>query len=246
MKKLLFLISLCITIHANAWQRQAVWAKNKMPDAQPHQIAAMTNETNKAGFKANDHRGAYLEWYDTPPKEVANGGCMILISGGSYMSCCDVDLINLWRETFTKQGFQCVNAVRLVRSQAKKRGYDPNKIGTVSMSAGSHLALMLATSSTIPAYTPIDALDSLPCNINYAIVNAPAYVTTDGETGTPAWLQGYGLDVKLSSCFKFDANTCPMSLHHGGTDIYSPNEYSLRVASLSQSRTWRIRFGTWH
>ena len=95
MKKLLFLISLCITIHANAWQRQAVWAKNKMPDAQPHQIAAMTNETNKAGFKANDHRGAYLEWYDTPPKEVANGGCMILISGGSYMSCCDVDLINL-------------------------------------------------------------------------------------------------------------------------------------------------------
>ena len=250
MKKLLFLISLCITIHANAWQRQAVWAKNKMPDAQPHQIAAMTNETNKAGFKANDHRGAYLEWYDTPPKEVANGGCMILISGGSYMSCCDVDLINLWRETFTKQGFQCVNfvyrtprpeglpiyqsawedgqrAVRLVRSQAKKRGYDPNKIGTVSMSAGSHLALMLATSSTIPAYTPIDALDSLPCNINYAIVNAPAYVTTDGETGTPAWLQGYGLDVKLSSCFKFDANTCPMSLHHGGTDIYSPNGSTL-------------------
>ena len=50
MKKLLFLISLCITIHANAWQRQAVWAKNKMPDAQLHQIAAMTNETNKAGF----------------------------------------------------------------------------------------------------------------------------------------------------------------------------------------------------
>ena len=73
----------------------------------------------------------------------------------------------------------------------------------------------------------IDPLDSVPCHINYAIVNAPAYVTTDGEAGIPAWLQGYGPDVRLSACFRFDDKTCPMSLHHGGTDEYSPNGSTL-------------------
>ena len=90
------------------------------------------------------------------------------------------------------------------------------------MSAGSHLALLLATSSQTPAYTPIDKLDSIPCHINWAIVNAPAYGTTDAEAGTPALRQGYGTDVKLSKVFKFDERTCPMSLHHGGRDIYAP------------------------
>ena len=70
--------------------------------------------------------------------------------------------------------------MRLVRSQAEKRGFDPEKIGTISMSAGSHLALMLATSSETPAYERTDAIDGFPCHINWAIVNAPAYVTTDG------------------------------------------------------------------
>ena len=91
------------------------------------------------------------------------------------------------------------------------------------MSAGSHLALLLATSSQTPAYEPVDKLDEIPCHINWAIVNAPAYVTTDGETGTPALREGYGADVKLSEVFKFDEKTCPMSLHHGGLDPYSPN-----------------------
>lgn len=95
------------------------------------------------------------------------------------------------------------------------------------MSAGSHLALMLATSSSVPAYEAIDQFDTIPCHINYAIVNAPAYVTTDGEAGIPAWLQGYGPDVRLSACFRFDDKTCPMSLHHGGMDEYSPNGSTL-------------------
>ena len=217
----------------------------------------MYDEANAEGFKPDKHRVAYLEWFDAPAKDVANGCCMILISGGSYEACVDLHLIKLWRETFTDLGFQCVNlvyrtprpdsltiyqsawedgqrAVRLVRSQAKKRGFDPDKIGTVSMSAGSHLALMLATSSMTPAYKAVDATDTVPCNINYAIVNAPAYVTTDGETGTPAWLQGYGPGVELSSCFKFDANTCPMSLHHGGQDIYTPNGSTLLYRKLRE------------
>ena len=68
------------------------------------------------------------------------------------------------------------------------------------------------------------------------MVNAPAYVTTDGEEGTPATRQGYGSDVRLSKLFKFDAKTCPMSLHHGGKDIYSPNGSTLIYRELRKRK----------
>ncbi|MCI6876207.1 MAG: alpha/beta hydrolase [Parabacteroides sp.] len=256
MKKLILLfIAMLCSWSIYAWERETIWPKGKMPHRQDHQIAAMTDEAGQPDFKADKHRVAYLEWFDQPDEKVRNGACMILISGGSYEVCCDVNLIKLWREELTKQGIQCVNfvyrtprpvglpiyqtawedaqrAVRMVRSQAKKRGFDPEKIGTISMSAGSHLALLMATSSQTAAYEAIDALDTIPCHINWAIVNAPAYLTTDAETGTPATRDGYGVDVKLSDVFKFDAKTCPMSLHHGGKDIYTPNGSTLIYREL--------------
>ena len=229
-----------------AGERETIWPKGKMPHRQDHQIAAMTDEAGRPGFNADKHRTAYLEWYEAPAADKRNGGCMILISGGSYECCCDVGLIKQWNERFTELGFQCVNfvyrtprpvglpiyqtawedgqrAVRMVRSQAGERGFDPEKIGVISMSAGSHLGLLLATSSQTPSYERVDNLDDIPCHLNWAIVNAPAYGTTDAENGTPALRQGYGADVKLSEVFRFDEKTCPMSLHHGGTDVYAPH-----------------------
>ena len=256
MKKITFLlIAFLSIINLVAQERETIWPKGKMPNRQAHQIAAMTDEAGQKDFNADKHRIAYLEWYKAPAKEIQNGGCMILISGGGYDSCCDVGLIKKWNEEFTKLGFQCVNfvyrtprptglpiyqtawedgqrAVRMVRSEAKKRGFDPEKIGTISMSAGSHLALLLATSSQTPAYEVTDKIDELPCHINWAIVNAPAYGTTDSETGTPSIRQGYGSDVKLSNVFKFDEKTCPMSLHHGGKDIYAPHTSTLVYREL--------------
>ena len=260
MKRVLLIVAaLLFAFGGYAWERETVWPMGKMPHSQSRQIAAMTDEAGEPGFKPEKHRVAYLEWFDQPEAAVRNGACMILISGGGYDSCCDVDLISRWRERLTREGIQCVNfvyrtprpeglpiyqtawedaqrAVRMVRSQAKKRGFDPEKIGTISMSAGSHLALLLATSSLTRAYEPIDALDSLSCHINWAIVNAPAYVTTDGQAGTPATREGYGTDVKLSDLFRFDAQTCPMSLHHGGLDIYSPNGSTLIYRELRKRK----------
>lgn len=244
-----------MTLSMNAGERVKVWPKGKMPHSQDHQFAAMTDEAGKDGFNPDKHRTAYIEWYDAPGKDVDNDGCMILISGGSYECCCDVGLIKSWKEKFTALGFQCVNfvyrtprpvglpiyqtawedgqrAVRMVRNEAAKRGFDPEKIGVISMSAGSHLALLLATSSQTASYEKTDKIDELPCHINWAIVNAPAYGTTDAETGTPSTRQGYGADVKLSNVFKFDDHTCPMSLHHGGTDIYAPQTSTLVYRQL--------------
>ena len=262
MKRFFALVLVLCSLNAFAWERESVWPKGKMPDAQDHQIAAMTNEVSEKGFKPEKHKVAYLEWFEAPDESVRNGACMILISGGGYFNCCDVGLIDYWHKELTKRGVQCVNfvyrtprpvglpiyqtawedgqrAVRLVRSEAAKRGFDPEKIGTVSMSAGSHLALMLATSSQTPAYEPIDKIDEIPCHINWAIVNAPAYATTDGETGTPSLREGYGTDVTLSDAFRFDEKTCPMSLHHGGLDPYSPNASTLwRWCGRMQSGGW--------
>ena len=243
---ILLIVFALLSFSLTAGEREIIWPKGKMPHRQEHQIAAMTDEAGRPGFNADKHRTAYLEWYEAPSADKRNGGCMILISGGSYECCCDVGLIKQWNERFTELGFQCVNfvyrtprpvglpiyqtawedgqrAVRMVRSQAGERGFDPEKIGVISMSAGSHLGLLLATSSQTPSYERVDKLDDVPCHINWAIVNAPAYGTTDAENGTPALRQGYGADVKLSEVFRFDEKTCPMSLHHGGTDVYAPH-----------------------
>ncbi len=250
MKRTFFLLLLTACwLPLAAQQREFIWPTDRMPDAQPQQIAAMTDEAGQPGFNPAEHRIPYLEWFPAPDAAVKTDACMILISGGAYQDCCDVGLIQYWKEEFTKRGVQCVNfvyrtprpaglpiyqtawedgqrAVRMVRSEAARRGFDPEKIGVISMSAGSHLALLLATGSLTRTYEKIDALDDIPCHINWAIVNAPAYVTSDGETG-PATREGYGTDVRLSKVFPFDGKTCPISLHHGGADPYSPNGSTL-------------------
>ena len=225
----------CLAAHMALAEREPIWPEGKMPDAQPHQIAAMTDEKEKG-------TAPYLDWCPAPAKP--NGCCMILISGGGYNNCCDVALVKTWERKFTEAGFQCVNfvyrtprpkglpihqsawedgqrAVRLVRSQAAKRGFDPEKIGTVSMSAGSHLATLLATSALTPAYGRIDAFDDIPCHIAWAITGAIAYAMTDG-IGTPNTRNGQAVDVTLDDVFKFDEKTAPMCLFHGSADIYSP------------------------
>ncbi len=228
-----------------------------MPDAQPHQIAAMTDELKAPGFVKADHREPYLEWFEPPAKP--NGVCMILVSGGSYNCCCDVGLIKKWNELFTAIGCQCGNfvyrtprpkgleiwrtawedgqrAVRTVRAAAKARGFDPEKIGVISMSAGSHLNTLLATSSQTPAYAPVDDLDrDVPCHINLAITGAIAYGVTDG-LGGPNARNGQAIDAKLDDCFKFDAKTAPMCMFHGSLDAYSPMSSTLVYRELRKRK----------
>ena len=148
------------SLAAEEWrhgERQNIWPDGRIPDFQEHQIAEMTDVSRSPGFRPEYHRMPYLEWFDKP--KTPNGACMILISGGSYMNCCDVGLIKTWRDRFTELGYQTVNlvyrtprakglpcyqsawedgqrAVRLVRSQAMARGFDPEKIGVIGMSGG--------------------------------------------------------------------------------------------------------------
>jgi len=237
---------------AKVIKTEMLWPKGKMPDAQAHQFAAFKQEVKQEGFNADKCRLPYLQWLAKPAHP--NGTCAILISGGGYNNLSDARWIGPWSDSLTARGAQCVvlvyrtprpegipyyqtgwedgqRAVKLVRSHAAKWGFDPERIGTVSMSAGSHMAVLLGTSSETPAYARIDAVDDTPGHINFAIVHAPAYVTTDG-VGKPASRQGYGPDVRLVPEIKFDAHTCPMCLCHGGKDHYSPNGSTLIYRQL--------------
>lgn len=259
MTVLTLLLTAFFTLAFSSTKKEYLWPKGLMPDNQPQQIAAMRNVAMSKDFNADKNRLPYLEWFDAPAKDKRNGACMILISGGAYNNLWDADLIKLWSERFTQEGIQCVSlvyrtprpkgipiyktawedgqrAVRLVRSEAKKRGFNPEKIGVIGMSAGSHLGLLLATSSETRAYKAVDKRDTTSCHINWAILNAPAYVTTDGCRGTEATRQGYGPDVKLDTIFHFDKHTCPISLHHGGRDPYSPNGSTLIYRQLRRMK----------
>ena len=230
-------------------ERQPLWPSlEQMPDRRDGQIGAMTDERKVPGFRPEDHRMPYIEWFEAPGKP--NGGCMILVSGGSYECCCDVGLIRRWRDKFTELGYQTVNlvyrtprpdglpihqtawedgqrAIRLIRSQAVTRGFRPDKIGAIGMSAGGHLVCMLATSSMTPSYARVDVLDDIPCNLDIAIANAPAYNTLNGASGGQTVKDGIEIVPSINPCFAFDAQTCPMSLHHGGVDPWSPNGSTL-------------------
>lgn len=52
-------------------------------------------------------------------------------------------------------------AMRIIRSRSGELGLDPARLGVLGFSAGGHVAARLATRSTIPAYAPIDAIDTL-------------------------------------------------------------------------------------
>lgn len=258
MKRIAFVVALLfVAVMLSAQSKEKIWPEGKMPDAQEHQIAAKRTDARKADFKPEENRDPYLEWHPAPSKEVFNGGCMLLLSGGSYQNWWDVSLVDSWAKKYTELGFQCVSlvyrtprpvglpiyqsawqdgqrAVRLIRSQAEERGYDPEKIGVAAMSAGAHMTLLLATSSQTPAYEAIDEIDKVSCHINWALLNAPAYGTTDAKEGTKAQRQGYGVDVTLDDVFKFDSLTCPMSLHHGSKDPYAPQTSTLVYRKLRQ------------
>ena len=108
-------------------------------------------------------------------------------------------------------------AVRIVRSQAAAKGLDPNRIGIMGSSAGGHLTLMGATSSKRRSYWPMDDLDKLPCNVQWAVAIYPAYSLTDGAASTNA-KGGNEDDARLVPEFSFDLATCPVLFIHGDED----------------------------
>ena len=236
-------IGLALSVFAG--ERVPLWPEGKIPDFRENQYVAPSEDLRIPGFDRTEHTMPYIEWDEPPAAEKKTDACVILISGGGYGCTCDrpafrplekmlldagVTCVWLWYRVPRPQGLPIYQTawedgqrgVRLVRAAAKARGFDPEKIGVLGCSAGSHLSLMLATSALTPSYARVDALDDIPCHVNFAIPMCPAYVLTDG-LGDKNARDGDSPDVKPSEAFRFDAKTCPMCLFHGGNDPYSPN-----------------------
>ena len=197
----------------------------------------------------------YLVWYPRPSSP--NGTVALLLGGEDYNIPPEEALLDQWAEKLTANGVQCValmyrtprptgglqyylsalqdaqRAVRIIRNAVTLDHahfpFDANKIGVVGWSAGAQVGLFLATSSQTAAYAPVDAYEAghIACNINWAILDAPAYATSDSDGVLPS-RDGYGTDVAPNPAFTFDASLCPsVCFLHGQDDPYSPRASTL-------------------
>lgn len=208
---------------ARGWcARNGIWPDGQSPNRQSHQC------------------DAFIEW--NGPKVLKTKAIMIIFSGGCYMGCDPGSFeVAPARRYLNEQGMTALalryrvprpkdglakhvsawqdlqRAIRVVRSQAKAKGLDPERIGVMGSSAGGHLALLGAVSSRRRAYEPIDDIDRLPCDVQIAVAIYPAYVLTDGidchNTGG-----GNGDEALVVPELSFDGSTCPVLFVHGDDD----------------------------
>ena len=198
---------------------QALWPTSGMPDAQ-------------AGVAA-----PYLEWSAAPAEKT--GSCVIIVASGDYASTDSIQALHALEEKLLEKGVTCVwlhnrpsasglavykvaledaqRAVRLVRQAATTRGYSADKIGVMGFADGAHLSLLLAANSQTAAYTKVDSVDDIACNVNFAIPMSPTRVL-ESES-----------DTTIDTVFAFDNKTCTMCLFHGQNDAVSSPLATTRI-----------------
>lgn len=221
MKIIGFAFAAVLACTACGYEDVPLWPEGKMPDAQSGQ------ET------------PFLRWCE--PAERKSDMCVIAVPGGGYLRTSTGGTAANMAEKFNAKGVTVAilryrtprpqglakhqsawedaqRAIRIVRSEAGKRGYSAEKIGMIGFSAGGHLTLMCATSSTTNAYERIDEIDDLPVNLAFAVPVYPAYVLTDGVNTKNSRGGNY---ADMVDDFLFDTATPPMCLVHGDADVYS-------------------------
>ena len=232
-------MKICIVVLSAAFAASALaqpekmflWPEGKIPSVQAHQHVP------------------YLLWHT--PRELKTKAVAIVVSGGGYVgNCVEGFEVSPMRDYLLSKGMNVVTmlyrtprpkglekhitawqdaqrTVRIVRKLAGERGLNPDSIGFTGCSAGGHLTVLTAVSSMTRAYEPVDEIDSIPCNVNWAIPVYPAYLYADGRSGR-ALADEAELTRPLAPELAFDAATPPMCLFHGDIDDW-PAMGSVRV-----------------
>ena len=175
-----------------------------------------------------------------PPKEKETGTAVVICPGGGYWNLywqLEGEEVAEWLNSIGATGIilkyrvpralgeletepavrplqDSQRAVSLVRSRAKDWGIDPEQIGIVGFSAGGHLAISTATSFDHRSYPAVDIIDDVSCRPNFAIAVYPGYLKTKGKD-------------ELAPGIRVPAETPPVFLAHGGSDIIAPPEHSV-------------------
>ena len=132
-------------------------------------------------------------------------------------------------------------AMRVIRSQAKRFGYDPETVSAVGFSAGGHLGATLATDFAQPVYSPRDAVDAIGARpaamgLIYPVISVIAPVTHAESamrllgTNPPA-----DLVARRSPALHVTAQTPPTFLVHAIDDPAVPVENSLIMMRALQA-----------
>lgn len=182
----------------------------------------------------------FLEW--RIPENQTSDACVIVIPGGGYMQTSVEGTAATTAADFNARGVAAAilryrtprpakplakhvtawqdaqRAIRIVKSEAPSRGINPERVGMIGFSAGGHLTLMCATSSSTNAYARIDNIDDISPSLAFAIPVYPAYVLWDGANSKNS---RKGNDAEMVNDFLFDSATPPMCLVHGDADVYS-------------------------
>ena len=207
-------------------ERVRIWPDGKTPDFSAKQTTAV------------------LEVVNVP--DVRSDAFVIVIGGGSYEHLPFVydpaDMV----ATLVSNGIRCANfrhrcprpvgkpkhfsawqdiqrAIRICRANASRWKVNPKKIGIIGFSAGGHCALMAALSSRTSAYVPVDELDKLPCDVNFAVPVYPGYTLEGWDNKTKGFTDARkgrekDWDLPLDPAFLFEKPMPPIFILHGEVD----------------------------
>jgi acetyl esterase/lipase len=126
-------------------------------------------------------------------------------------------------------------AMRLIRSQASRYGFDPNKVSALGFSAGGHLTATLATQHAEATYKPVDAADSLSARpfaagLVYPVITMEKPWTHEQSRGLLLGKNPSDDEVARRSAEKHvDASTPPVFIVHAMDDPAVPVENSLHM-----------------
>jgi acetyl esterase/lipase len=132
-------------------------------------------------------------------------------------------------------------AIRVIRANASRFGYDPAKVAAVGFSAGGHLGATLATGFAEPVYAPRDATDALDARpaamaLIYPVISVTAPVT-HGESAMRLLGNAPSAELiaKRSPAQHVTAQTPPVFLVHALDDKAVPAENSMIMLRALQA-----------
>jgi acetyl esterase/lipase len=170
-KNICILISfLSLSIFAGAQVKKMI-TKKKVYQLYTSTVENPPSETKNEKGHIFNVSNSTLTVYLPEKKETERNPVLLLVPGGGYSLVDIIDYGESWVDYFTKQGFTCAilkyrivgdfqqrvneslkdaqKAIGILRMKSKKLGIDPNKIGVVGTSAGSHLCLNIINDKTI-------------------------------------------------------------------------------------------------
>ena len=225
MKKLnLLLIALTITTILSAQDKTIkVW-----PNRAPNDNGMKEPEERYEGLRVRNVSEA--EMYVYLPEENNSGAAVVICPGGGY-----------WIEAMDHEGYDMAawlkskgvtgivlkyrlpyghhevpasdlkRAIRIVRSNAKEWGINPEKVGIAGSSAGGHLASTVGTHFDTGIKDSSDPMDKISCRPDFMLLLYPVVTFNEefGHMGSRKNLIGEGNDWKMVEEYSNELHVTP-------------------------------------